>query len=168
MNNTLYTKLSTTVSTCRHGKCIVATALIRAGSLIFTLDGVDVKEPSKYTLQIAAKRHLDPLQSRWRFANHHCAPNAGIDLRQRAMVALRDIDPGAEVTFNYLTTEWNMSAPFRCDCGARHCPGVVAGYRYLSLRQRQAIEAIASDHVRRLGAAYARIEAVLPSPESVG
>jgi len=61
-----------------------------------------------------------------------------------------------------------MSAPFRCDCGARHCPGVVAGYRYLSYRQRQAIETIACDHVRRLGAAYARIEAVLPSPESVG
>jgi len=99
MNNTLYTKLSTTVSTCRHGKCIVATNLIRAGSLIFTLDGVEVKEPSKYTLQIAAKRHLNPLQSRWRFANHNCAPNAGIDLGQRAMVALRDIDPGAEVTF---------------------------------------------------------------------
>jgi hypothetical protein len=64
------------------------------------------------------------------------------------MVALRDIDPGTEVTFNYLTTEWDMSAPFHCDCGALHCPGWVAGYRHLSLRQRRAIAAIVCDHLR--------------------
>ena len=101
--------------------------------------------PVVHSIQIAPDLHLDPQDAIWRFVNHHCAPNLRIALRDRAMVALRDISVGEELFFNYLSTEWDMHAPFVCNCSAAHCPGMIAGLRYLSSGQRWPIRAILSD-----------------------
>ena len=67
------------------------------------------------TRAIDATLSADPL----RFTNHSCAPNAVLRIRQGRVefYAMRDIAPGEEISFNYLTSEWDMAAPFTCGCG---------------------------------------------------
>jgi hypothetical protein len=69
------------------------------------------------------------------FINHSCEPNCRVEFRPdgRAMsVALRDIAPGEELTFDYATTttrEGLQAFPawrFACACGTPACRGEVS------------------------------------------
>jgi hypothetical protein len=65
--------------------------------------------------------------------NHACDPSVILDTTRLLMFAARDLDEGAELTFFYPSTEWEMSSPFICLCGAPNCIHVVAGARFLAL-----------------------------------
>ena len=65
--------------------------------------------------------------------NHSCDPNVILDTDKMVMVARQDIEKGAELSFFYPSTEWEMAAPFICLCGAANCIHVVAGARFLPL-----------------------------------
>ena len=71
------------------------------------------------------------------YANHSCDPNAGI-MENRRLVAIRAIETGEEIRYDYSTTMdedyWTMD----CLCGTESCRGVVTDFRYLprSLRER--------------------------------
>jgi len=61
-----------------------------------------------------------------RFINHSCAPNAEAQLEDDRVwiVALRDIAPGEEITFNYgYDLEDYREHP--CRCGAPNCVGFI-------------------------------------------
>jgi hypothetical protein len=47
--------------------------------------------------------------------------------------AARNMEARDELTFFYPSTEWEMSSPFICLCGAPNCIHVVAGARFLAL-----------------------------------
>lgn len=57
--------------------------------------------------------------------NHSCEPNAGIGGRLR-VIAMRPIEPGEEVCFDYAMVE---SGPYviGCECGAARCRGTITG-----------------------------------------
>ncbi|MEG6508828.1 SET domain-containing protein [Methyloligella sp. 2.7D] len=57
--------------------------------------------------------------------NHSCAPNAGIR-GQIGIVAMRDIAPGEEVTFDYAMCDSAPYDEFDCGCGAPECRGKVS------------------------------------------
>ncbi|WP_346910175.1 SET domain-containing protein-lysine N-methyltransferase [uncultured Roseibium sp.] len=70
--------------------------------------------------------------------NHSCDPNVQI-VGQIAFRAMRDIDPGEELTFDYATgddDDWEMD----CACGAPRCRGQVTGrdWKIPELQQRYA------------------------------
>lgn len=98
------------------------------GGLICEL-GVErrLREPTRFSVQISASRHVEPVAGRW--INHGCDPNARIDCDDLTVRALRSIPAGGEVTFFYPSTEWSMAEPFACLCGARACVGQVRGAR---------------------------------------
>lgn len=54
------------------------------------------------------------------FFNHSCAPNAGIK-GQIMMVAMRDIRPEEEITYDYCMTDADFDYSFACACGAKQC-----------------------------------------------
>lgn len=58
--------------------------------------------------------------------NHSCSPNAGLE-GQIAMVALRDIEPGEQVCFDYATCDGSPYDEFECQCGSPHCRGRITG-----------------------------------------
>jgi hypothetical protein len=60
------------------------------------------------------------------YINHSCAPNAGLS-GQIALVAMRPIAPGEEVTFDYAMCDGSVYDEFDCACGAPNCRGRVAG-----------------------------------------
>lgn len=58
--------------------------------------------------------------------NHSCEPNAGLR-GDRTVVAMRDIAPGEEITYDYATSDGSAYDEFACRCGAASCRGRVSG-----------------------------------------
>ncbi len=59
----------------------------------------------------------------FRYANHSCSPNAFIRIFRRRVqyYALRNIEPGEEITCNYGETQHDATLP--CRCGSGRCRG---------------------------------------------
>ncbi|MDX2264665.1 MAG: SET domain-containing protein [Hyphomicrobiales bacterium] len=60
------------------------------------------------------------------FINHSCEPNAGMS-GQIAIVAMRDIAAGEEITIDYAMCDGSPFDEFACACGSRLCRGNVTG-----------------------------------------
>ena len=84
-------------------------------------------KPSYLTVQLDADTHLEPQPSFLQFVNHSCDPNVSFDMSRLALVALRDLRAGEELTYFYPSTELTMAQPFDCACGAPNCVGHIAG-----------------------------------------
>ena len=99
------------------------------------------------------------------FINHSCNPN-GVMSGSTVVVAMRDIEVGEELTYDYATSDGSEYDEFECECGSVFCRGKITGqdwmlpelqirYRgnfspYLALR----IAALAGAHAERRAFAY--------------
>jgi len=91
------------------------------------------EEEQHFSLQIAEDLYQIPDGSKRRelpdFVNHGCAPTCGL-LDATTLVALRDLQPGDEITYDYAMSTANSMANtcdnFKCECGAVRCRGLVA------------------------------------------
>jgi SET domain-containing protein len=70
------------------------------------------------------------------FSNYSCDPNIGIQ-GQILLVAMRDIQPGEELTHDWATTDHD-TYEMPSNCGARHCRGIITGqdWRRKDLQQK--------------------------------
>jgi hypothetical protein len=113
---------------------LVTTESIASGDEILPLDGVVRTSPTRYSIQVGPEEHLDgmgPVDA----TNHQCDPSAFIDFsdpRRIVLRALRSLSVGDEVSIHYCATEYDMSSPFDCHCGADACLGRIQGYLYVS------------------------------------
>ena len=73
------------------------------------------------------------------YVNHSCEPNAGFS-GQIALVAMRDIEAGEEVCFDYAMCDGSPYDEFICSCGAENCRGNITGedWKRPELRERYA------------------------------
>jgi SET domain-containing protein len=62
--------------------------------------------------------------------NHSCAPNCGMQ-GSTIVVAMRDIHPGEELTFDYAMSDGSDYDEFECSCGAPQCRGKVTGHDWM-------------------------------------
>ena len=83
--------------------------------------------PSFRTVQLDAGTHLLPEPAFLQYVNHSCDPNVAFDMARLALVALRDLRAGEELTYFYPGTELTMAQPFDCACGSATCAGRIAG-----------------------------------------
>lgn len=58
--------------------------------------------------------------------NHSCDPNCGVS-GSNIIVAMRDIEVGEELTFDYAMTDASDYDEFACLCGMDACRGIVTG-----------------------------------------
>jgi D-alanine-D-alanine ligase-like ATP-grasp enzyme len=73
--------------------------------------------------------------SEWAPQNHSCEPNTvyqGLNV-----VALRNIEPGEELTLDYADLLNETAEPFDCQCGTPSCRGTIKGLPGNSITQRQ-------------------------------
>ena len=102
-------------------RALQARKCFRVGDVILTVRG-DLKDrPTKYSIQVSEDLHMEPCELPsgqtyfddylWPFLNHGFEPNARMNGRD--LIALKDIEVGDEVTFNYNTNEWSMATPSR-------------------------------------------------------
>lgn len=75
-------------------------------------------QPSDDVWNINGSDTLEPVD----YINHSCNPNAGMR-EQILLVAMRDIAPDEEVTFDYgmVVSEWVGTEPIACNCGSVEC-----------------------------------------------
>lgn len=120
----------------RGGHTVVAVAPIRRGEVIVIWSGtlVDGEELSKlpasvkrYSLQVEEHHYLVSLSDCEPpdYVNHCCQPNAGL-AGQLTLVAMRDIRPGEEVSYDYAMSDGSPYDEFECRCGSPLCRGRVA------------------------------------------
>jgi len=121
----------------RGGHTVVATKPIQKGELIVVWSGMLVDGAGLAELPAHVKRHSLQVEENHYlvsltdceppdYVNHSCAPNAGLS-GQIALVALREIRPGEEITYDYATSDGSAYDEFDCCCGAHQCRGRVSG-----------------------------------------
>lgn len=80
--------------------------------------------------------------------NHSCDPTAGFLTGEPTLFALRDIDIGEEITWDYSTSicidDWSLT----CFCGSESCRGVVRSWHELPIAERERLRAIALHYLR--------------------
>ena len=73
--------------------------------------------------------------------HHTCNPNCGIKVNETGAhdyVAMRDIKPGEEVTFDYAMQNYKIGYfPSKCLCGSPECRGTVGGWVDLPKHKRK-------------------------------
>ena len=102
----------------------------------------DADYGSEYSFEYQEGTQLEP-EAPFRFINHSCDPNCEFDLLDEPienmngstrahlhLVALRDIQPGEELTIDY---NWPASSAITCKCGASGCRGWVVAEEELEM-----------------------------------
>ncbi|KEG07832.1 hypothetical protein DQ04_08701000 [Trypanosoma grayi] len=149
------------------GRATYATEFISKGTHIFHLKGLVLSFPTIYTVFLGDGKHLLFADGAQCLA-HSCEPNTRLSVDatngSASCVATRDIQPGDIVSFNYLTSEWDMAAPFKCSCGSVKCHGVIRGFRHLDESSQLRLWAHATRGVKSLFAQHRR--SALPNLDS--
>ncbi len=99
------------------------------GGRILTADEVDRDMPNftQQVLQIEDSLFLfNPSMEPSDCFNHSCDPNAGMS-GQIGLIAMRDIQVGEEVCFDYAMCDGSDYDEFDCSCGAANCHGRITG-----------------------------------------
>lgn len=78
---------------------------------------------------VANNHWIDPAKP-YKFLNHSCNPTAGIKGRV-ALVALRDLQEGQEITIDYSTIEGDSRWEMPCSCGEKECRGTIRSIGFL-------------------------------------
>lgn len=144
------------VTSLSHGLGVVTTQAAESGQLLLVFGGPLDRVPGRHTLQVGEEQHLVPPTptAAWQFINHSCAPSCRVEFGAGPglvrLVARGPLAPGQEVTFDYLTTEWDLATPFPCSCGAPSCVGLVRGARYLNDARLAALAPELAPHVQTL------------------
>jgi len=106
----------------RAGEGLYAAQIYRPGQVVVEFEEVAWRPArDRYTVEHPFGGHLfHPILAK---AAHSCEPSCRISFPDRAMIAVRTIGPGEPITFDYQTTDRQISQPFDCHCGSRRCRG---------------------------------------------
>lgn len=132
-----------------EGLGVFAVEAISAGDVLIALAHVFVDRPERHTIQLDAHLHQAGTGEIDDYLNHSCDPNCALNFEHLELVALRPLAVGEELSFNYLTSEWDMAAPFDCQCGAPGCQRRIRGLRHLTPAQQDALTPQVSPYLRR-------------------
>lgn len=132
-----------------EGLGVYAREAVDADEVLVGLGHVFVDKPARHTIQLDEFLHQAGTGETDDYFNHSCDPNAYLDFQRLQFVAVRPIAAGEEISFNYLTSEWHMAAPFTCRCGAAGCFGEIRGFFHLSSEQQDGLARWTSPYLQR-------------------
>lgn len=94
---------------------------------------------SEQLFQVGEDAFLLPNGNLDDLVNHSCNPSTGLRLTQMGyrMIALRDIAPGDEITYDYSTYIGETPERLSCACGAAGCRGTIGPFRELPAELRR-------------------------------
>ena len=82
------------------------------------------------------------------YVNHSCDPNAGLS-GQIGLVAMRDIDIGEEICFDYAMSDTMPYDEFTCNCGSAGCRSSITGNDWQKTELQKKYAGFFSPHVQR-------------------
>jgi hypothetical protein len=124
------------------------------------------EELRRYLIQVEEGLFLTPS---WptepaEYFNHSCDPNTGLS-GQSALVAMRDIEAGEEVCFDYAMSESHPLFEFDCHCGTALCRGRTSAEDWRNRELQIRYAGYFSPYLQRRIEALRRIEPIAPAPE---
>ena len=132
---------SITTQETKHGKGVFALRPFSKGEVILQakgpiLDDDDFEDGSYedcHCLQIGERTYIGSSGEIDDFVNHSCDPNAGYRVvgQQADLIAIRDIQVGEEITFDYSTSMHNDANEMDCQCGTSQCRKRIRDFQYL-------------------------------------
>jgi len=106
------------------------TAVAGFGGWVVTHDTLETFSHDRQgrSIQIAENLYLvsDETPEAGDMLNHSCEPSCGL-VGANVLIAMRDIEVGEELTFDYATCDSSDYDEFECLCGEPTCRGVVTG-----------------------------------------
>lgn len=95
-------------------------------------------EDDRY-IQIDVDHYFGPSGNYDDLVNHSCNPNAGIRIHAQrvALIAIRDIAPGEEITWDYSTTMYQDSWQMHCACGQSVCRKIIGNFHDIPLATQE-------------------------------
>lgn len=150
------------VQECRIGKGIFANAPIRKDEKVIDFwdgPGIRVSTKEAYRHEAAGSHYIIQIDNdlynvavngpeRGDFINHSCEPNCGVK-GKLAFVAMRDIQPGEEITFDYCMTESYYWYQMPCDCRTPLCRGKVTGSDWKRIELQRRYKGYFSDYIQK-------------------
>lgn len=124
-----------------HGFGLFAVKLIKSGEIVAIKGGHIIREKMEERvpaakdesyIQIEDKFYIGPIRrsevkGNKLFLNHSCEPNVGIR-GQITFVAMRDIEPGEELTYDWaMENAGGGNWKLKCKCGSKLCRDVITG-----------------------------------------
>ena len=94
--------------------------------------------PRTYLFGLSDGKHVIDGEGVAAFINHSCDPNCEVDeIKGRVWItAIRDIDPGEEITYDYNLYDGDLDDLSLCACGAPNCRGSMYSEKELARRAR--------------------------------
>ena len=135
----------------RTGKRLITLEDIDKDQVILRFERRFIDHPTRTSMQVDKDKHQaahDP-EAYENFIDHSCDPNCYIDFNCVALRARRPIRKGESLTYNYLTTEWDMGEGFECRCNSRRCYGGIRGFKHLSKKRREKLRPFLSAYLRK-------------------
>ena len=119
-----------------QGNGVFAAQNFTEGDFIGFFEGEEVNNRTNMSLQFAPNFHVEPSSTTpFRNLNHSCDANAFF--MGRNLYAHKPIVKGQEITIDYNCLEFELTAPFKCNCGTMACMGTIKGYKFLSQDERE-------------------------------
>lgn len=131
------------VKAARNGLGVFAMEKIQSGKTIYKVEGKRYHYTTLLQIRgtfldncyrISENYYLSPEDKIGAFFNHSCEPNTRVEKRGSILyiVALQDIEPGEEITFDYSSITarddvWTM----KCNCGNKMCRKIIGSYKKL-------------------------------------
>jgi hypothetical protein len=135
-NSWLSPKVTTRNNHAKGGFATYATEPLHKGDLLAMWGGTVVNREmhrrlserlQELSIQVGDDLYLvSGVEGPGDYINHSCDPNAGL-MGQIALVAMRDIEPGEEICFDYAMSDSTDYDEFVCSCGSPNCRKKVAG-----------------------------------------
>jgi SET domain-containing protein len=125
------------VKTSDLGRGVFAGEPIAAGELVIRFTGPMLRyaqtTPETYALQIGPDLYIGASGNEDDFINHSCSPNAGfrIEGTQADLYAIRKIEAGEEIFFDYSTTLDEDDFEMPCQCGQADCRKLIRDGKHL-------------------------------------
>lgn len=103
-----------------HGEGVLALKGFKRGDIIGRFTGLIGSEIKQHTLQIDPHNHIyDPHFIG--FLLHSCDPNCVLDMHQRTVYCIKDIEKNSPLTMDYASTEDTLFLQFPCLCQSKNC-----------------------------------------------
>lgn len=106
-----------------------------------------------HSFQIGFNQHVE-LDEPARLINHSCSPNLGIrnnSLGGYDFVAIKKINPGEELGWDYCTTEYiSIAVKDKCLCESKNCRVIINGFKFLPEEVQQRYSEFMADYLEEL------------------
>jgi SET domain-containing protein len=137
--------------TKKYGKAVFAQQTIRKGEVIAAFDGPFYDDDFDQWTEDLLNHAIQYAKTDWRdskgiarWINHSCEPNCGIKDYFK-VVAMRKIEKGEQITWDYEMTEKNDTWKMKCRCGSPGCRKIIGNYKNMPRQIRKKYAGYISD-----------------------